>query len=1189
MRESNFAFPAQNKACVCITSQLYDRRALDTTAPLPLFNSLTHLTYLTSTSPRIREIMTMDGGLERLVRILHDFCLCPPPPENPALLYGLTPPAAKAPRPAPALNPPAFDKHAAYRFSLAFQCIVNIGVRGSEPIRSRVVQAGTLEVVGCILEAWLANKGFAVGPSATATGIPRETREQRQQRRLAQIEQRQREEAQHLQRALQRQLQMEQQQVQRGAVTRRRNQDQDQSTEFSPRRRNQDQDQSMEFSPQSNVQGILLLSESVTTSNNNSDTDASADASIAVTPQGTGTPTGTVVVPARDRSGTVIGRPVWDQPMPNNTLTPTATTIANTSAARGRRTRHRELPPESPSPSPSTDVSRAETETEDDIDAADTGNNTDGERATSTDGDVDMDGTHSGRTSHAPSASPSPARRPPAVVRHAQMGRRAVGIVSDEPGDAQGQTLQLAGRGVGVALGLPGLGDDAHIVLDGDAEGGMGLGMGLGMGGGLGITGMGAEGMVGVEAGIVSLEANDDFAMGAPPGAPGALGGGPDGTPTRTAGGEARRRGTVEAANGAPDVTPRAALVGLPPSGGASGAGHAYAQASVAAASGRQAAAGPSRAATLRGRPEGLNLGSGSGAAAAEGAHAASATARPASTATMPTTATPPATTAPAAPALPGASARAASPPHSSRDAESGPYRDEDVLLSLQLLAYLSKYPHVRQAFYTPRVTFHPASVGVGGARFGGAGGGAPSLPGRGKEKEREKKEAGAAAAPREGFFKAFTASRAAKASAAAASTSTAAPASTSASGGAPSSARQTNVFSLVERFTFKPSSSEGGGEAVGPPRLPPEIQYWAGVIMRNACRKDDSRGGIRQCANMMCGKWETYPREFAKCRRCRKAKYCGKECQSTAWSEGHRFWCSAKDVDDDGATATNAPSSATAAAALADTSIASNATDVSQSEGTAAGPTHRAAQRAERQRMRHGATHGPEGDLHPFNVPADNSSTMGPHGTVRGPPSAGASYVSPTTAAAAMTSAATVRAEASNMARERTVVAHGHTHGHTHRTRMRLAGGASPVAPTQATAALAAATQLQQQQRQQQDPTDGHYLTFHIQGQEAAGTSGSRRRAETVAGIVNAAAGARERSAGAVPPHVVVPTAQRPVVLPHHAVSPLADWPMGGAADAARAVLGRRHAQARMLDLSVRRSPPPQDEQDDMVLGEGC
>ena len=37
------------------------------------------------------------------------------------------------------------------------------------------------------------------------------------------------------------------------------------------------------------------------------------------------------------------------------------------------------------------------------------------------------------------------------------------------------------------------------------------------------------------------------------------------------------------------------------------------------------------------------------------------------------------------------------------------------------------------------------------------------------------------------------------------------------------------------------------------PPAMPQEIQYWAGVIMRNACRKDDSRGGIRQCANSEC------------------------------------------------------------------------------------------------------------------------------------------------------------------------------------------------------------------------------------------------------------------------------------------------------------------------------------------------
>ena len=78
--------------------------------------------------------------------------------------------------PWPTLILKSFDKHAAYRFPLAFQCIVNIGIRGSELIRSRVVQAGPLDVVGCILEPWLASKGFAVGPTSSATGMSRETR-----------------------------------------------------------------------------------------------------------------------------------------------------------------------------------------------------------------------------------------------------------------------------------------------------------------------------------------------------------------------------------------------------------------------------------------------------------------------------------------------------------------------------------------------------------------------------------------------------------------------------------------------------------------------------------------------------------------------------------------------------------------------------------------------------------------------------------------------------------------------------------------------------------------------------------------------------------------------------------------------------------------------------------------------------
>jgi hypothetical protein len=67
------------------------------------------------------------------------------------------------------------------------------------------------------------------------------------------------------------------------------------------------------------------------------------------------------------------------------------------------------------------------------------------------------------------------------------------------------------------------------------------------------------------------------------------------------------------------------------------------------------------------------------------------------------------------------------------------PYREEDVLLSLQLLAYLSKYPHVRQAFYMPR-----SVLGTGDAIIKTAGTYPCQTSGkekdvRGKEKEREK------------------------------------------------------------------------------------------------------------------------------------------------------------------------------------------------------------------------------------------------------------------------------------------------------------------------------------------------------------------------------------------------------------------------------------------------------------------
>ncbi|OAA53966.1 mynd domain containing protein [Niveomyces insectorum RCEF 264] len=85
------------------------------------------------------------------------------------------------------------------------------------------------------------------------------------------------------------------------------------------------------------------------------------------------------------------------------------------------------------------------------------------------------------------------------------------------------------------------------------------------------------------------------------------------------------------------------------------------------------------------------------------------------------------------------------------------------------------------------------------------------------------------------------------------------------------------NIFPLVEKFTVRYHSTD--------------MQYWAGVVMRNLCRKDETRGGIRQCAYYQCGKWEKFTRQFAKCRRCRRTKYCSKECQKSAWAF-HRHWC---------------------------------------------------------------------------------------------------------------------------------------------------------------------------------------------------------------------------------------------------------------------------------------------------------
>ena len=52
------------------------------------------------------------------------------------------------------------------------------------------------------------------------------------------------------------------------------------------------------------------------------------------------------------------------------------------------------------------------------------------------------------------------------------------------------------------------------------------------------------------------------------------------------------------------------------------------------------------------------------------------------------------------------------------REVDIGLYRDENILLSLQLLACFSKYLHYRQAFYKPCLSFHPTTAWLSEGRL---------------------------------------------------------------------------------------------------------------------------------------------------------------------------------------------------------------------------------------------------------------------------------------------------------------------------------------------------------------------------------------------------------------------------------------------------------------------------------------
>jgi len=692
-------------------------------------------------------------------------------------------------------------------------------------------------------------------------------------------------------------------------------------------------------------------------------------------------------IPAnRERSGTVIARNFWDaNGQQDQTVAPVmlhhaqrSTNLSNVTIVdrhAGRPSSSHSIQPSATadnSPTHSTDTSRPETETEDDenvdVDA---------------EGDVDMeDASQLNPISTITSSVDAEASTSTAIIQSIQM---PANVSPSAPHRTRRSVSRRSGASVAAAVGI--VSNDTqltvpthttqpshhHIIINED------LGdLGLNSGG----VGMGVVGGVGVEDGIVSLDqqANEDFAMGAPPGAPGAI----DTTPTFGVGAVSVGRSGTRHHHGhhdrhherhhretsQPDVTPRATVIGLPSSVDHSPLSISNSNSSTRAGAYHHTLPSPLTTLSMgtRGRsptaPEsvteplinvdGQAIGSpsssfvrnGTGGGSAEGETSTtmgdvspSSTvvassympARPSMSITSFPTFVP--TTDPAqqsaslvgiqstastssnvtaatnntisnsnftswtgtgATNTPSTATASGTTPTSVIASQQfpGPYRDEDVLLGLQLLAYLSKYPHVRQAFYKIRPSFHPATATLvagssNNTAVGGTAGG--SLKGKGVigmgicgqsqisspvQKDRS-------------YFKTFNGSSAMSptiggppASGALASTSglkngkekallNPTPLTISASNSSnnnisstgpgtstlssSSGMRQTNVFSLVERFTFKPSSSElaNGNAGVGAmPRLPPEIQYWAGVVMRNACRKDDLRGGVRQCAN---------------------------------------------------------------------------------------------------------------------------------------------------------------------------------------------------------------------------------------------------------------------------------------------------------------------------------------------------
>ncbi|RVX65908.1 hypothetical protein B0A52_10215 [Exophiala mesophila] len=608
MREVNFSIPNVNKASVHITTTLYDRRALDCTSTLPLINSLNHLAYLTTSSARIRDILTVDGGVERLVCILKEGR--------------------------------SKDEMHMWKWNLAFQCIVNIGVRGSELVRTRVVEADMVPVIATILwdyilvferEKQKADAEQAKRNISHACGSSRSSR-----------------------------------------LSRDNTQEPTRTSFFEHLHASVDTRSTRRQAPPPSLDIPQPFSQTFTGTENNTGESAATPARVLTSP-----PERTAFSRTHSHSNrSDDSRHSFQRP---SNIQPPATAVPSMDTADGFSLR------------PVREIDRLPSM----LPALNTG-------VTS---HPDSPTTPSAPT-HRGLLSPIGRRMRRPSIRHQNStgGDTDDAVMEDVTVDEEGIVDPDTNEG---RSRVPTRDPSPH---DADLDERQPLTLTIPVQGNEDIDNVDIAQQTPIVAGM--------------------------GNPLMTAGHEA---------------------VGVSPNAGA-----------------------PATAAS------------------------------------------------PAIPlnAYPNLLLRNPTSPVSTTALQ---LREEDVLMGLQLLAYISKYCYLRHYFQSthlvPRLRIDREVE-----RIYGPGPKGSLLPEPTEDEEEE-------------FLQ----------------------------------PDDYNIFPLVEKFTVRHHFQD--------------MRYWASVVMRNLCRKDDARGGIRQCANYQCGKWEEYTRQFAKCRRCRRTKYCSKECQRESWTM-HRHWC---------------------------------------------------------------------------------------------------------------------------------------------------------------------------------------------------------------------------------------------------------------------------------------------------------